>query len=187
MESGRRALLASLLTLLRDRPPTGLGLRAEDTGLTSNGRPPAVGGPYYYGLHSGGRAWEIGTSLIERPRLHVTVTARVTVGADKIGPAVIEGPDGLGDKVAAVVRFLGSRNHDYDWFNAANALLGPDVNGYKFLGLRFEESDPVEVGPEWFLAGPATPGRRSDPAPAGVKATLTISGFEREQYVETFP
>jgi hypothetical protein len=142
-----------------------------------------MAGTWFYGLAGAGGKWGARTSLLEQPRAAVTVTGRVKVGSDKIGLALLEAEDGLDDRMGALVALLARQQ--YVWANAANALLGPQTNGFVHPAFDFDEGEPREVAADWFLAGPATPGLKSIPGPAGLTSTLQISGFLRERYIES--
>lgn len=184
MISPRRALLESLLALMRDRPPTGFGLPDTDCGIVSQGRPPVGAGDYFWGIHGNGGSASFRTSYIRDLSIKVTLSVRVkSVQADLIGSAVIESEDGLDDVLESFFAFLAS--NQFEWMNRANGLIGVGRQGFHLPAFDAQDGPVTEVGPDWWRASAPTPGPRTQPGPAGLTVPLTVSGFRREQYIES--
>lgn len=186
MISGRRALLESLLILLRAAEPQGMGKQDSECDIASGGRPPVASGDWFYGLHGSTPQSTARTSFIEYPVVKITISARAHVPADLLGSALIEAVDGMSDRLDEMRAFIARQQHE--WMNIAWALLqksaGGQVDRPVTPAFDMREEDAREVGPDWWRA-PPPPRTETTPAPAGVITTLTVSGFKFEQYHES--
>jgi hypothetical protein len=183
--SAKRALLLSLLELMR-KPVAkgGLGLVPANCDVTSMGRPPAAAGPWFYGLCGSGSKSSITTSYMHEPRVEIVISARIAgVSDDRIGIGLIEAENGLDDRLGELQAWIARNQHV--WMNAASAMLGTGVQPFHLPVFNMQESQPQEVGVEHWIAAPTSAGLRTQPGKSGVKASLSLSGFVREQYIET--
>lgn len=151
--------------------------------LGFDGEPDPVCGELFIRVHPG--YWRAITSegLAEEYGVNVTVTRRLGVAPpDRLGEAVWMGTVNADESLEATVRRVVIALHKDvagdAIINAANAILGDDVNGFvEPLELQ-DPGQPMLKGADWFHAEGA-----ADP-PCGVAWTIGFGGATRYQNIE---
>ena len=183
--AGRRALTESLVVLLRSPKPNGLGFPPNECALAAFGRPTVNAGKWFYGIHGNAVQRTARSSYVERFTITITQSVRVTEPDDRVSELLIDAPGGITDRLAELSAFL--TQHQYVWARKAGQILGPQVNGFIHPNFEIVESEQREVRPDHWRS--PSPGRDANlvtqPATAGIVTTLTLSGIEREQYIES--
>lgn len=185
--SGQSALAKALVELLCQPRPVGFGLSDGECDLCLDGRPPALAGEYFWGVHGGPLTLTGTTSYIANPVLNVTLSARTkAVPFDKLGSGLYFADNGVLDRLEYFAAWCLSKQ--YDLMDRANELLqvGHDVpvNGFVHPTFKVQIQPPRVANPDhWQSEGTRNKTLNQAP-PAGVIGVVMLSEFEREQYLE---
>lgn len=167
--------MRALLLAVRDqhRKPIsegGLGYDDNSCETTLQGKPPAIAGDVFIGVHRGNVIQEKDLSDYRLYAVKVTVSMRMkSVPFDRIGPALLEDDtNGIDDIVDAIIAMM--VNQQYDVMNAANALIKgtpewcnihtgvPSHNGFlEPLRLLGVDDEPQLRSGAWWQAQPDEP------------------------------
>ena len=163
----------------------GLAIPTDQSGLTSDGRPYPSSGKWFYGVWHGPRTNRSMMYDESSFSLMVTVTAKVDVPFDRIGPNLLELTDGLEDRAEAVWtnffahQWTGQYTATAGLMQRAAAYLLSAGSTYGFVEAPYpsQMTAPIPVRADWFSATDNAP-NKSSPGVRWDSANMPFSGFK---------
>lgn len=171
----------ALLLATRNHLRSSMSLPASECDVTEGGMPTPSAGERFVAVSEGEWRSNSFESLDEYFGVNVTVTVRTErLPWDRLGPGVVaelanrKGLVRLGEWVRAAV------HSSYEILNAANDILGDEVNGF-VEPLRLAGPGRIRaVGPDWFKAQADS----DSPSVAGVVLVVPFQRARRVQVID---
>lgn len=149
-----------------------------------DGKPNTLGGQWYVAVHGGRENNSHLTCMEDDFTCYVTLSMQCSVPFDRIGPDQLEllatGFDPRMDAIRACIM-----KNQWAIMALANTTLGASVNGFIEALFVGPQEEPSAQGDSWFSTAPQQKKTMAGVLPfVGFKATLTLPGAKRIQYIE---